>query len=256
MKKILTIMAVVFMLLPFQQVGAQGNDEHTARDIIKAYKTKDVDLLKKYATAMILPAISKSFFEDKQIKPLVKKAKKWDGKIRGIRHASMDFMGKKISTATVYFSDGDKPGEINVVMLTSMNKSPWKAFAMGISTIDKKEFDEMGKGKKAAISSGDTPGRDFSIEMANGDTIKSPSIKKLKKGIKSLNDDNFYLILNHKDDYIQTAYSAKGYTAEYQDKTGHYEASKLLSQEKVISLFTAYLNKDANWKDSYGWDKN
>jgi hypothetical protein len=256
MKKVLTIMAVVFILLPFQQVGAQGNDEHTARDIIKAYKTKNADLLKKYATAMLLPSISESFFEDKKIQPLVEQAQKWDGKIRGIRHSSMNFMGKKISNATVYFSDGDKPGEINVVVLTSMNKSPWKAFAMGITTIEKKEFDEMGKSKKAAKSSEDTPGKNFSIEMANGDKIKSPSINKLEKGIKSLNDDNFYLILSHKDDYIQAAYSAKGHSVEYQDKTGHYEASKLLSQEEVIALFTVYLTKDANWKNGFKWDKN
>ena len=96
---------------------------------------------------------------------------------------------------------------------------------------------------------------DFSIEMANGDIFKAVSEKILTDNFNKMDDDNFFLILNHGDNYIQAAYSEDGYVVEYNEDRVQYSANKVLLQKETLDLFKKYLNEDNNWKADVKWEK-
>lgn len=255
MKKRLTAVFVGVFMLSTNMLYAQGEAKNIAKEVIKAYKTEDVDLLKKHVTGMMLYAINDEFFTSDDAKPLVVIAKKWDGKIKEIRYSQGDIMGKKVLLASVYFSDNPN-GNLNVVTLSSFEKSDWKAFAFGISDISKEEFEQgskeipgEGNNDKAAKTLADRS--EFSIEMANGETFESPDNDQLINGLKSLDDDNFYLILNSSGGFLQTTTSEKGYIVQYSNGEQMYEAEEYFEMEKVIEIFTAYIEK-GNWKEKGG----
>ena len=258
MKNLLKSVLVFIMLFSFQQLIAQGDVEPIAKDIIKAYKTKDAELLKKYATGIMMHVINDSFFESDDAKPLVEIAEKWDGTIREIRYSKGDMMGKQVLLASVYFSDNEN-GNLNTVLLSSYENSEWKAFVYGISDIPKSEFEQGSKEipeDKVAEETKPTetgyPG--FSIEMASGDTYEKPSPEKLKELLKTLNDDNFFLILNGKDGYLQTSISEKGYIVQYSDDSGMFEAEAYFTFEMLVDIFVTYIDK-ADWKAKAKWSE-
>jgi len=257
MKKILSMLFIAIMMLSAHQILAQVSEEQAATDIINAYKNKDVALLKKYATGIMVHVINESFFESDDAKPLVEIAEKWDGTIREIRYSKGDMMGKTISLASVYFSDNDN-GNLNTVLLSSYENSEWKAFVYGISDIARSEFEQGSKEipgdevvEEAKPVSSDHS--DFSIEMANGDTFEKPSTEKLKELLKSLNDDNFFLILNSKQGFLQTTTSEKGYIVQYSDDNGMFEAEAYFTFEMLVDIFAAYIDNDNAWKSKAKW---
>lgn len=65
-----------------------------------------------------------------------------------------------------------------------------------------------------------------SIEMANGKKIAKSNVNQAIENLSDMNeDDNFFIILNSKDGFMQAAYSKKGFTVEYKDTEGkQYEA--------------------------------
>ena len=63
MKKLFTIAIFAIMILSANQVLAQGSEEQAATDVINAYKNKDIALLKKYATGMMVYVINDSFLK-------------------------------------------------------------------------------------------------------------------------------------------------------------------------------------------------
>lgn len=245
----------VMVILSVNNLFAQGDAKDAAKDIIKAYKTKDAALLKKYVTGFMAMAVNDAFFDSKDGKPLVEIAQEWDGNIKEIRYSKGDMMGKTVVMANVYFSDNSN-GNLNVVILSSYEGADWKAFALGISDVSKSEFEKGSTeipGEKSAEET--TPAKsdhsEFSIEMANGDKYENPSTDKLKELLKTLDDDNFYLILNSKDGFLQTTTSEKGYIIQYSDEGGMFEAEQYFELEKMITIFIAYIEK-GDWKKMAG----
>jgi len=256
MKKVLSILLIAVITLSVNSLFAQGNAKKAAEDIITAYKDKDVALLKKYMTGIMLYAISDDFFESGDGKDLAEIAKSWDGGIKEIRYSKGDMMGKTVLLSSAYFSENPN-GNINVVIMSSYEGSEWKAFTYGIVDITKKEFEEGSKEipkdepvieVKKAINDHS----EFSIEMANGDTFDKPTTEKLKEQLKKLNNDNFFLILNSKQGFLQASTSEKGYIVQYSDDSGMFEAEAYFTFEMLTNIFITYIDNE-NWKEKAKW---
>ena len=259
MRKIICLQLVVALLLSFNQVAAQGDAEKTAKKVIEAYKNEDIALLKKQVTGMMLHAINDDFFESDDGKPLVAIAQQWDGTIKEIRYEKGDVMGNEVSLASAYFSDNPN-GNLNVVLLSSFDQSDWKAFALGLTDISKEEFEqgatslEATSAKKAPASGMAVNRSDYSIEMASGDIFESPTDEKVEESLKTLDDDNFFMTLNGKDDFLQTTISEKGYIVQHGGDDGMFEADDFFTFEQLVDIFIAYINEQ-NWKEKAKWNK-
>lgn len=254
MKKTTVIIICAILMISTYHVKAQGDANQAANEILKAYKTKDVALLKKYATGIMIHVINEGFFESKDGTPLVEIANNWDGTFKEIRYTKGDMMGKTVLLANVYFSDNSN-GNLNVVMLTSSANSDWKAFTFGISDISKSEF-EQGSKEIPGASVEKEKAKDyteFSIEMANGDMFKAPNPDKLKELLKSLNDDNFFLILNNKEGFLQASTSEQGYIVQYSTDAGMFEAEAYFTFEMLTEIFNLYIDNNNSWKDKAKW---
>jgi len=171
-------------------------------------------------------------------------------------------MGNEVLLSSAYFSDNPN-GNLNVVILSSFDNSAWKAFALGIDNVSKKEFNQGATSigaasaeKSAAENSAEAkkaPNRaDYSIEMANGDIFESPSDKTIKEALESLNDDNFFMTLSGKDGFIQTSTSEQGFIVQYSDEGGMFEAEEYFTLEKLVDIFIAYINQQ-DWKEMATW---
>ncbi|HID38936.1 MAG TPA: YIP1 family protein [Calditrichaeota bacterium] len=95
----------------------------------------------------------------------------------------------------------------------------------------------------------------FSLETSGGDVIEAPTLTQLVQSLGELDSDEEFCILSKGEDFIQTAYSEKGFIVQYKDATGQYESSELLGQPTVIMIFSTYLNGDDSWKQSAQWEK-
>ena len=251
MKKLFTIVTIVLMALFANQIMAQGNAENAATDVINACKNKDVKLFKKYMTGFMVYAVNDTFFESSDGKPLAEIAEKWDGSIKDIRYSKGDMMGKTVLLASVYFNDNPN-GNIDVVILSSYENADWKAFAFGIADISKEEFEQGSKEIPEETNEVIIDHSDFSIEMASGDKYENPSKEKLTELLKSLNDDNFFLILNSKSGFLQASTSEKGYIVQYSDDAGMFEAEAYFTFDMLADIFEAYIDSK-EWKEKAVW---
>ena len=254
MKKLTLILAVTLMIST--GLVAQNDVENTAKEILKAYKTKDTELLKKNASGVLKYAISDSYFEDENLQRDIKAAENWDGEIRGIGYVVNNIAGKKIIMASVYFADIPNSDSIYEVLLSNYENQGWVMFGAGLGADKKENFESLNK----TLSSGTAPKaaktyEGFSVEMANGDTFDEVSPEKIKQFFDKLDDDNFFIILNHKDDFLQAAYSDGSYMVEYKDNGVQYSAADVLSKEKTIELFNKYLDTDKDWNKDIQWEK-
>lgn len=255
------IASVILLCAISLAVTAQGDPEPYAKEIIKAYKNKDIGMLERHATAVLKYALNDEFFESSDGKPLVEIAKTWDGSIKEIRYERVNMVGVSALLASAYFGDNAN-GNLNVATLTSLNGSEWKAFAFGLSEIPKNEFLQgsleipedkpKDKTKTSKPKKEEKEYKGFSVEMANGEAYESPTLGKLKKSLKSLDSDNFFLTLNGKDGFIQTSVSEKGYIVQYSEGDGLLEAESYFVLDKVIEIFEMYLN-DEDWKSVDNW---
>jgi hypothetical protein len=206
-------------------------------------------------------AITESYFNDKDVQKDLKAIDSWDGKIREIRYNSDNMMGKRVYIAMAHFADiADNENEIYTVVLSSMDKENWVMLGSGIATETKENFNKMSftipsNSEKNMASNADTKHAGFGIELANGDTFKNVSESLIETCINKLDDDNFYIILSHEDDYIQAAFSDKMYSVEYNDKNGHFTSIENLSKDKTTELFKQYLNQEEGWNTSIGWEQ-
>lgn len=256
MRKLNVFILIVTLLLFSDLSFSQSNIEKVTKDIVNAYRTKDASLLKQYVAGFFAIAINDNFFESSDGKPLVKIAQDWDGTVKEIRYSKGDMMGKTVLLASAHISNNPN-GNLNVVILSSYEGADWKAFALGISDISKAEFEEGTKDIPVTAVTEKTkyPKSDyseFSIEMASGDKYEKPTLEKLNELLKNLNDDNFFLILNSKNDFLQASTSEKGYIVQYSDETGMFEAIEYFSLESLIDIFTSYMNKE-EWKGKAKW---
>jgi len=262
MKKVIFV-SLFFMLYSFNmQMHAQGDPEPYAREVIEAYKNKDLSLLQKHATAALYHALNEGFFESSEAKSLVEIAKTWDGSIKEIRYDDMEMMGQSVLVAMVYF--GDNPnGNLNVVTLSHLQDMEWKAFGMGIMDVSEEEYlalsteipehkpkDEPEKAE-VQVDELDVEYEGFTVEMAIGETYDNPSIKKLKASLESIDDDNFFLSLSSKDGFIQTTIAGEGFIVQYNDGDGLFEAESYFDIEEVQRIFVSFL-KDDDWKEMIG----
>lgn len=95
----------------------------------------------------------------------------------------------------------------------------------------------------------------YSMEMANGDKMDDPSLAQLMASLGKLGADNDFCILSYDNDFIQAAYSEKGYTVQFKDATGQYEATELHPQSTVMMMFTSYLNSEDDWQNMAQWEE-
>ncbi len=95
----------------------------------------------------------------------------------------------------------------------------------------------------------------FRLETASGEVIEAPSLTQLMRSLGELDSDDEFCILSKGDDFIQTAYSEKGFTVQYKDATGHYESAELLMQPVIVMMFSTYMKGDDSWKQSTKWEK-
>lgn len=259
MRKLATILIVLFSFTFFQLANAQGDAEKVAKEVLKAYQNKDVDLLKQHLTGFVVYAVNDGFFKSDDGAELTDMVKTWDGEIREIRYNTGDLMGRKVTLANVYF--GDNPnGNLNVVVLSSMEGSDWKAFAFGVTDMTKEEFNEgsltLGEKtedtKEPKEADAEVSNNEFSVEMANGETYGNPTIDKLKASLKSLDDDNFFLILSNNDGFIQTSTSDNVYIVQHNHGKGMFEAEDFFTFDELVDIFSAYLKKE-DWKSKAKW---
>ncbi|MGI6341994.1 MAG: hypothetical protein ACOXZ9_03315 [Bacteroidales bacterium] len=244
------IIFIVFPLFTFAQV------ENVAKEVLDAYKNKDVELLKKNASGIMKYAISKSYFEDKSVQKDAKPIDEWDGTIKEVRYEIENMMGKKTILATAHYADAG-PDQIYAVLLSSLNNGKsWVFVGTGLGKLKRDEFNQLSKtiptngAKKESKTA-----TNFSVELANGDTFDKINEAKLTDCINSLNDDNFFIILKDKEDFIQAAFSDGNFVVEYKESGQQFTAEKVLTKEETIQLFKDYYQGNDNWKKEIVWKK-
>ena len=256
MKKIVltSLILAIFATVAISQV------ETVASEVLKAYKDRDPELLKKNASGFVKMAISDSYFEDEQFKDDLKAVDNWDGKLKEIRYKSDNLMGKKVNMAMVHFTDNpDVEDEIFVVTLSNIKKDKWVMLGSGIVSEKKTEFEKgrmslSGSKKQMEKAEAEKALENFSIEMANGDTHDEVDENLIEELMNSLNDDNFFIILNKgENDFLQAAYSDQGYSLQYKEKEKQFECEEILGKKQTVQLFKDYFKGNENWKNDNEW---
>lgn len=253
----------LFSLIACSRSRVENVSTDVAKEVLYAYKNKDVELLKKNASGILKYAISPSYFEDKSVQNDAKAIDEWDGTIKEVRYDTANIMGKKMVMATAYFADAG-PDQIYAVVLSSLdNGKKWVFVGTGLAKLTKEEFKQLSKTipvdgakkePKADEANKETEtGTNFSAELANGDTFDNISEEKLVECINSLDDDNFFIILNNKEDFIQAAFSDGDFVVQYKEDGKQFSAEKVLTKEETIQLFKDYYQGKDNWKTEIVW---
>ena len=261
MKKIVIISTFIFIsaITAFSQV------ENVAKEVLNAYKNKDVELLKKNASGILKLVITKSYFEDKSIQEDAKAIAGWDGTIKEIRYEIDNMLGKKTVLATAYYADAG-PDQIYAVLLSSLdNGKNWVFVGSGLGSLKKEEFEQLSKTipvdgakKESKVDRAKKESKtatNFSAELANGDTFDKISEAKMVECINSLDDDNFFITLSNKENFIQAAFSDGDFVVEYKENGQQFAAEKVLTKEETIQLFKDYYQGKDNWKKEIVWEK-
>ncbi len=268
MKKIMILAIIVTLMMTVNLFAGLPKAEDIAKEVLKAYKTKDVELLKKNASGMLINAISKSYFEDKGIQDDMKVVENWDGNIREVRYATDKMMGKKITMAMVHYADVPDKDKINVVFLSTMDNEKWVFIGTGLSEEKKEDFEKMSKTiaegeakaqkksiKKKVSKKKRDKNQKFDLETFSGESFKKVSQEKMIECFNTLNDDNFFVGLSSKDNWVQVAYSDKGYSFEGNEGGIHFASKDLLSKEKAIQFLKDYYTGSPDWEKAAQWDK-
>ncbi len=257
--------AIISTLFFISAITAFSQVENVAKEVLNAYKNKDVELLKKNASGILKMVITKSYFEDKSVQEDAKAIDGWDGTIKEVRYEIENMMGRKTVLATAYYADKGTD-QIHAVLLSSMdNGKKWVMVGSGLGSLKKEEFEELSKtipasgAKKESKAGGakkesETTSK-FSAELANGDTFDKISEAKMVECINSLDDDNFFITLSNKEDFIQAAFSDGDFVVEYKEDGQQFAAEKVLTKEETIQLFKDYYQGKDNWKKEIVWGK-
>jgi hypothetical protein len=272
MKKLVCISAFIL----FSTIAAFSQVENVAKEVLNAYKNKDVELLKKNAPGILKPAISESYFEDEIGQEIEKRIAGWDGTIKEVRYEIEDLVIQKMVSATAYYADAG-PDQIYTVNLSSLdNGKSWVFIGTGLGSLKKEEFERLSKtmsveeDKKesrtagnflAKLAGGDSSNKtsepetagNFSAELANGDIYDKISEAKMVECINSLDDDNFFITLSNEEDFIQAAFSDGDFIVEYKENGKQFSAEKVLTKDETIQLFKDYYQGKDNWKNEIVW---
>jgi len=114
--------------------------EEAAQQVLLAYKTKDVELLKQYASW----AMSMALDEDAMDRPdFEKQLKSWNGAINEVRYASDDINFQHVYYAYAHYCDDkEDPDNIYVVVIQSSDKEKWVITMNPLRKISKATFEE------------------------------------------------------------------------------------------------------------------
>ena len=255
MKKLVFVSALLLIL----SISAYAQIEKTAKEVLSAYKDRNVELLKKNASGMMKMAISENYFEDKDIQEDIKAAENWNGKFEEIRYNSDNMMGNMVYISALYFADvEDNDKDIYTVVLSSTDKENWVMFGSGIVAESKEEFNKMrltllppqetDQPKVAVMKV-----MSFSLEMYDGPGYEKVTQKQVEESFATLNADNFFVSLTNGDDWMQVAYSDKGYSVDYNDANGHFMVDDYLKKDEALQLLVDYLNQIEGWERNYTW---
>ena len=261
MRKIVILSA--FLLI--SAITAFSQVENVAKEVLIAYKNKDVELLKKNASGVLKLVISKSYFEEKSIQEDAKAIDGWDGTIKEVRYEIENMLGRKTVLATAYYADAG-PDRIHAVLLSSLdNGKNWVFVGSGLGSLKKEEFEQLSKTipvdgakKESKVDRAKKESKtatNFSAELANGDTFDKISEAKMVECINSLDDDNFFITLSNKENFIQAAFSDGDFVVEYKENGQQFAAEKVLTKEETIQLFKDYYQGKDNWKKEIVWEK-
>jgi len=168
------IVIVIFSLFTLVACSqAENTVEEVAKEVLEAYKNKDVELLKKNASGIMKHAISKSYFEDKSVQKDAKAIDEWDGTIKEVRYEIENMMGKKMVLATAYYADAE-PDQIYAVLLSSLdNGKSWVFVGSGLGGLTKEEFEQLSKTIPVDETKKESKTEtNFSVELANGDNFE------------------------------------------------------------------------------------
>jgi len=253
MKKLTFTIIILFAI----NLTLSSQVDKTAKEILTAYKNKDAELLKKNASGIIKMTITPSYFEGPSVKEDMKLVEGWNGDIKEIRYEVGDVMGKKVIMAYAYFTDIPGTDAIGVVFLSSTESKNWVMFANGLDKVEKSKFEALSKD----LSTNETKtekevSKNYKIEMANGEIYENVSLEKMVSCFDTLDDDNFFITMTCKDDFIQAAVSDDGFVVEYNEKGIHYAATKVIPKNQTIELFKKYYQNQSDWNASVSWEKN
>lgn len=59
--------------------------------------------------------------------------------------------------------------------------------------------------------------------------------------------------MKNDDDFLQKAYSDKGYTVQYKENGKQFETKNYLSKEETIQLFKLNYQSDSSCKEEISW---
>ncbi len=119
--------------------------EQAAQQVLLAYRTKDVDLLKEYAGGMMSMALD----EDAMDRPdYEEQLNSWDGSIKEMRYDSDVVTFEDVYYAFAHYeTNKDDPNKMYVVSLKSRDKEKWVITMNPLNTYKKATFEE----KKTAL---------------------------------------------------------------------------------------------------------
>lgn len=138
--------------------------------------------------------------------------------------------------------------KLTVLMLVILT-----VFMFSCGACSKQSVDKTAKREAVQVSKNtDKVYNNFSIEMANGENIDAPTINRLNTSLKTIDEDNFFLILKKENGFLQTAISEKGFIVQYSEGKGLFETTSYFTMEKLTEIFGAYL-KAENWKAMGEW---
>lgn len=114
--------------------------EEAAQQVLLAYKTKDVELLKQYASW----AMSMALDEDAMDRPdFEKQLKSWNGVIKEVRYSSDEINFQQLYYAYAHYCDDkEDPDKIYVVVIQSTDKEKWVITMNPLRKITKATFAE------------------------------------------------------------------------------------------------------------------
>ncbi|MDQ7772431.1 MAG: hypothetical protein RDU13_02785 [Elusimicrobiales bacterium] len=237
--------------------------EEVGREILTAYKNRDIEGVKRHMPPVLAMTVDKKFFKDKAIRAEVVGLRRWDGKVREVRYVP----AKSGLTASVYYDEDADPSKVRVFNLNKSGNS-WKQALGSFLVIEKEKFmaydakepSAKPAARKApaapAIVQGapqDAPNRGYAIEMADGTVVKDPTVAQLQKAFESLGEENFFITLNAPDGFMTASRSGGAYDVEYKDEQGQFAAIDEMSAVQSLELFSAYIKRDKTWKSKAKW---
>ncbi|KAF0126977.1 MAG: hypothetical protein FD189_742 [Elusimicrobia bacterium] len=238
--------------------------EEVGREILTAYKNRDLEGVKRHLPPVLAMTVDKTFFKDKAIKSEVVGLRRWDGKVREVRY----FATKAGVTASVYYDEDADPAKVRTFNLNKAGNT-WKQALGSFLVLEKEKFAAY-EGKEPPVRAAarktpaaapaivqgapqDSPNKGYVIEMADGTVVKDPTVSQLQKAFEALGEENFFITLNAPDGFITASRSGAAYDIEYKDEQGQFAAIDEMSADQAMDLFSAYIKREKTWKAKAKW---